>query len=168
MSAFRKFDPYAFLADHEGGGAPSEAAAEAPETLAALATLAGEHSQNENKGSEDEPGIGKSGATPAKAAKIAKADDDGMGTLATFANLAAAHSQNENERAGTTLAKAADAAEKLDPQNYDPCAAEHDVKPLERLFLPRRKPRELRHDGFQVVLYRCEIRARLINLAEHE
>jgi hypothetical protein len=85
---------------------PSGAAAEAPETLAALA---GEHPQNENKGSEDEPGIGKSGATPAKAAKIAKADD-GMGTLATFANLAAAHSQNENERAGTTLAKAAKTA----------------------------------------------------------
>jgi hypothetical protein len=110
MAAFRKFDPYTFLADQEEGGAPSEAAAEAPETLAALATLAGEHPQNENKGSEDEPGIDKSGATSAKAAKIAKADDDGMGTLATFANLAAAHSQTENERSGTTLAKAAKAA----------------------------------------------------------
>jgi hypothetical protein len=71
MSAFRKFDPYTFLADQEGGGAPSAAASEAPETLAALATLAGEHPQNENKGSENEGGTGKSGVTPAKAAKAA-------------------------------------------------------------------------------------------------
>jgi hypothetical protein len=111
MSAFRKFDPYTFLADQEGGGAPSDAAAEAPATLAALATLAGEHPQNENKGSENEPVTGKSGVTPAKAAKFAKAVEEGTGILATLANLAAAHSQNdENERSRPTLAKAAKAA----------------------------------------------------------
>ena len=50
MSAFRKFDPYTFLADQEGGGAPSEAAPEAPETLASLATLAGEHHKTKTRG----------------------------------------------------------------------------------------------------------------------
>jgi hypothetical protein len=106
LSAFRKFDPYAFLAD-QGGGAPSEAASEAPETLTSLATLAAEHPQNENKGSENERGIDKSGATPAKAAKFAKTLDEGTETLATSANLAAEHFQNEYERSETTLAKAA-------------------------------------------------------------
>ena len=70
------------------------------------------------------------------------------------------------EHAGARLK--ADAVKKLDPQNDEPGAAEHDVKRFERLFFPRRKLRELRHDGFQVVLYRCEIRARLINLSERE
>src|SRR6516162_6118421 len=107
MSAFRKFDPYAFLADEEGVGAPSEAASEAPETLAALATLAGQHPQNESKGSDNEHGIDKSGATHAKASKLAKTVGEGTETLTAVATLAAAHSQNENERSGPTLAKAA-------------------------------------------------------------
>jgi hypothetical protein len=104
MGAFRKFDPYVFLADQEGGGAPSEAAAEAPETLAALATLAGEQAQNETKESENERGISKSRATSSKAAKFSKTVDEGTETLAT---LAAAHSRNENERSGPTVAKPA-------------------------------------------------------------
>jgi hypothetical protein len=90
MAAFRKFDPYTFLTDRERGGAPSEAAAEASETLAALVALAaltGEHPQN------------------------AKAIGDRTGILATLANLAAAQSQkDENERSGPTVAKAAKAA----------------------------------------------------------
>jgi hypothetical protein len=107
MSAFRKFDPYTFLADQEEGGPPSEAAAEAPETLAALASLAGEHPQNENKRSENERDIDKSGATPAKAAKFAKTVDEETETLATLATLAASHPQIENERSRPTPAKAA-------------------------------------------------------------
>ena len=110
MAAFRKFDPYTFLDDRERNEASSGTAAEASETLAALATLAGEHSQNENKGFEDEPGTAKSASTPGKAAKFAKTIDEGAEPLATSANLPAAHSQTENERSGTTFAKVAKAA----------------------------------------------------------
>jgi hypothetical protein len=111
MAAFRKFDPYTFLADQKEGGAPSEAAVEPSETLAALAALAGDPPQDENKEFEDKPGRGKSEITRAKAAEFAKAVDEGTGTLASLAALAAEeHSHNEMRDPGPTLAKAARAA----------------------------------------------------------
>jgi hypothetical protein len=65
------------------------------------------HPHNETKGSENEPGTGKSGTTPAKAAKFAKAAEEGTETVAALATLAAVHPQNQNERSEPTPAKAA-------------------------------------------------------------
>src|SRR6516225_5418718 len=89
MGTFRKFDPYAFLAD--------------PESLAALATLAGRQSAGAIERWEHAPDGEVPPAKPAKAS-------EGLVTLATLAPLARVHSQIEYEDAGPTPAKAAKVA----------------------------------------------------------
>jgi hypothetical protein len=106
MAAFRKFDPHAFLADEEEG-ARSKVTADAPETLAALATLAGERPPSGKERSEVNPSTDKSNTNAAKAAKFAKTYDEKAGSLASLATLEAKHSENEIVSSGAALAKVA-------------------------------------------------------------
>jgi hypothetical protein len=105
MEAFRKFDPYVFLAGR-AEAAPSEVAAEASETLAGLATLAGRPSPNANVRSDDKPDVADA-QVDAKAAKFAKAGAEREVSLATLATLEPSHAQNETKSFGSALAKAA-------------------------------------------------------------
>ncbi len=102
MATFRKFDPYAFLAD-QAEGARLEAAAESAETLASLATLAGADPRIKN----EQPDAAKSEAATAKAANLAKVGNCGTDTLPSLATLAAPHPQEEHANSGSAFAKAA-------------------------------------------------------------
>lgn len=106
MATFRKFDPYAFLANQEEG-ARCEAAAEAPETLASLAPLAGEDPQIENRKNEKQPDVAKSDAAAAKAANLAKVGNCETETLASLATLAAPDLYEEYANSESGFAKAA-------------------------------------------------------------
>jgi hypothetical protein len=106
MGAFRKFDPYSFLANQEAGSL-FEADAKAPETLAELATLAEGQPQSANERSGDAPDSHEAPIYPAEAAKFAKVGDCGPGTLAALATLESARPGNGNVSFGSALAKAA-------------------------------------------------------------